>query len=342
MAVVFFSYSHADTDIRVQLERHLAALRRQNLAEGWHDGKILAGDELDPTILANLDRADVILLLVSADFINSDYCYCTEMGRAFERHAAGEARIIPVILRDCDWQHPPISKVLVTPKDGKPVTSWTNKDEAFADVARQVRKAIEEMNARGRSELVAKPTTRPAEAPASPEANIAGMPAKQTQVMATQVETEAMAFNKLRMRRDFSDFDRDEFVHTSFEHIAGYFETSLRGLVEANAGEGFKQRFKRIDARRFTAIIYSAGKSASECMIRIDSTGGRTPNLAFSYSANAMDGSSNEMLFIEHDGYELYYKPLGMASSSRDTNNHLNAEAAAQYLWGMLIEKLRW
>jgi hypothetical protein len=339
MAVVFFSYSHADADLRLELERHLAALRRQNLAEGWHDGKILAGDELDPAILANLERADVILLLVSSDFINSDYCYCTEMGRAFERHAAGEARVIPVILRDCDWQHPPISKVLVTPKDGKPVTSWMNKDEAFADVARQVRKAIEEMNTRNKRSVPSNQAGTPgAVANTQPSTRPGAPPAQRTEAAANSSLLDTTATTKLRIRRKFSDFDRDEFVHSSFEHIAGYFETSLLELVAAN--DGIKQRFQRIDARRFTATIYSEGKSVSECTIRIDSMGGRSPNLAFSYNANAADGSSNEMLFIEHDGHELYYKPLGMASYGQNENNCLDAKAAAQYLWDLLTKRL--
>ncbi len=342
MAVVFFSYSHADADLRLQLDKHLAPLRRQGLAEGWYDGQILAGDELDPVISTNLDRADVILLLVSADFINSDYCYSTEMTRAFERHVAGEARVIPVILRPCDWQHPPISTVLVTPKDGKPVTSWTNSDEAFTDVAKQVRKAVEEMNSCTKhsaapnqpaavpaTTVTAKPTTREAAVPAQQHAWFApGSAAAGTQ-----------GTNKLRITKEFSDFDHDEFVHTSFEHIASYFQTSLRELVLSN--EGIKERFQRIDARRFTAIVYNDGKSVAECTIRIDSMGGRTPSLAYSNNANVADGSFNEMLHIEHDGHELYYKPLGMASFGRDGNARLNAEGAAEYLWRLLLANLQ-
>lgn len=181
------------------------------------------------------------------------------------------------------------------------MTSWANKDEAFADVARQVRKAIEEMNARGLSEPVARFTAQPATAPSRPSANAPATPAQRAQVTTPQVVSSPTALNKLRIQREFSDFDRDEFVHSSFEHIASHFETSLRELVVPN--ECIKQRFQRFDAQRFTATIYSDGRSVSECTIRIDSMGGRTPNLAFSYNANVEDGSSNEMLSIEHDGH---------------------------------------
>lgn len=334
MAVVFFSYSHADADLRAQLERHLAALRRQKLIDGWYDGEMLAGDELDPTVLANLDRADVILLLVSADFINSDYCYRVEMERAFERHEAGEARVIPVILRDCDWKHPPISNVLVTPKDGRPVTSWANKDEALTDVAKQVRKAVEDMNFRRTGQGAA--AASPESSPRQPASSFVAALFSPTETSAAKPPLPVPA--TLRISREFTDFDRDEFMQTSYEFIARYFEGALRDLAEAN--EGIQQRFQRVDARRFTAIIYRAGKSVAECTIRIDSMGGRSSNLAFSHNANAADGSSNEMLYVEHDTHQLYFKPLGMASFGQDANSRLDAEGTAEYLWKLFIRNL--
>src|SRR5205814_513347 len=99
MATLFFSYSHKDEDLRDQLEVHLAMLKHDGIIESWHDRKIPAGDELDTSIDAKLDEADVILLLVSPDFLASRYCYEREMARAMQRHAEGSARVIPVILR---------------------------------------------------------------------------------------------------------------------------------------------------------------------------------------------------------------------------------------------------
>src|ERR1035441_1649714 len=112
MASVFFSYSHKDEDLRDQLEGHLSGLRRQGVISTWHDRRITAGSELENAIDKNLSEADVILLLVSPDFINSDYCYEREMIRAMERHKNGEARVIPVILRACDWHELPFGQLL--------------------------------------------------------------------------------------------------------------------------------------------------------------------------------------------------------------------------------------
>jgi hypothetical protein len=142
MASLFFSYSHKDEDFRDQLEVHLAMLKRQGIIDGWHDRRILAGDEFDKSIDANLERADVILLLVSADFLASDYCYDIEVRRAIERQERGLARVIPVILRPCDWQTGPLGKLLVAPKDGIPITRWQDRDDAFLRVHHQIKLAI--------------------------------------------------------------------------------------------------------------------------------------------------------------------------------------------------------
>lgn len=104
MANVFFSYSHKDEPLRDELEVHLAMLKREGAISAWHDRKILAGDVLNGEIYARLNDAQVVLLLVSPDFLASAYCYDVEVERAMQLHEQGRARVIPVILRPCDWQ----------------------------------------------------------------------------------------------------------------------------------------------------------------------------------------------------------------------------------------------
>jgi hypothetical protein len=94
-----------------------------------------------------LNSARVILLLISADFLASPYCYDVEMKRALERHEAGEVRVIPIILRPCDWHASPFSKLQALPKDGKPVTEWQPQDKGFTDAARGIRAAVVELTA---------------------------------------------------------------------------------------------------------------------------------------------------------------------------------------------------
>ena len=139
---LFYSYSHKDEKHRESLEIHLSLLKRAGILKEWHDRKIAPGQEWEEVLDKNLENSDVIVLLVSSDFIASDYCYEKEMKRAVERHDKGEATVVPIIVRPCDWKDTPFGKLQALPKDAKPITKWKNKDEAWLDVAKGIRKAI--------------------------------------------------------------------------------------------------------------------------------------------------------------------------------------------------------
>jgi internalin A len=141
---IFFSYSHKDEALRDELETHLKLLQRQGIISAWHDRKILPGKEWDSEIDMYLERAKIILLLISADFIASDYCWDNEVKRALERHESGEATVIPVLLRSCDWKGAPFGKLQGLPKDMTAVTAWKDRDAAWTDVARGIRAIAEQ------------------------------------------------------------------------------------------------------------------------------------------------------------------------------------------------------
>ncbi|WP_437767623.1 TIR domain-containing protein [Sorangium sp. So ce281] len=142
---LFFSYSHKDEALRDELETHLALLEREGLLDSWHDRRIAAGDAWADRIDRNLEAADVVLLLVSASFLASDSCIDHEMRRALERHDAGQARVIPVLLRPTDWHSAPFARLQALPTNGKPVTLWENRDEAWTDVVKSIRRAVSEL-----------------------------------------------------------------------------------------------------------------------------------------------------------------------------------------------------
>ncbi len=142
---VFISYSHRDEKLRETLGLHLASLQRQGVIKSWHDRKISAGTEWRQAIDENLNSAEIILLLISENFIASDYCYDLEMQRAIARHDAGEARVIPIILKPVDWSGAPFGKLQALPKNAKPVTTWSNRGEAFLNIAEGIRQAAMEM-----------------------------------------------------------------------------------------------------------------------------------------------------------------------------------------------------
>jgi TIR domain len=144
-ATIFISYAHEDEDLREKLEKQLAILRRQGLIETWHDRRIGAGAEWAGAIDREIEAADIILLLVSADFLASDYINDIELKRAMERHEAGTATVVPVILRPCLWQRGAFAKLQALPRDGEPVTSskWPSQDAAFNNVAEGIARLVE-------------------------------------------------------------------------------------------------------------------------------------------------------------------------------------------------------
>jgi TIR domain len=145
----FISYSHRDRALREELENHLSNLRRQNVIASWYDGDISPGSEWKPQINEHLNTDQIILLLISADFMASDFCYGIEMKQAIARHDTNQARVIPIILRPTDWKGAPFAKLQVLPTSGKAVTRWPTHDDAFEDVVQGIREAIEDLQKKG-------------------------------------------------------------------------------------------------------------------------------------------------------------------------------------------------
>ena len=316
------SYSHADEELRNELEKHLESLRRQGVISIWHDHRIDPGEELHQQIAAELQTADIILLLVSADFLSSDYCYDTEMSRAMERHEQGEARVIPVILRPCDWQGAPFGKLMAVPKNGKPVTKHATLDDGFVQVAKAVRQATQAVP------------------------NAAPIPASQVHIRrpiaATQTSPSPSVprSGNLSVPKEFTDRERDAFLTRAFEYLARYFENSLEELQSRN--EHVETEFRQIDANRFEAASYVAGRQQSRCGIWV--TPGSTwgaKGIFFSHAGVGDGNSYNESMSVGDDGFTLHLEPLGFSHLSHQGSGALTLEGAAEYYWTLFVEQLR-
>jgi tetratricopeptide (TPR) repeat protein len=142
---MFYCYARKDQELREELEHHLADLKRFYHIESWFDHQISPGENWEKTIEEQLNQADLILLLISPDFLASDYCYNNEMQRALIRHNKGEAKIIPIILRPVHWISNPFSTIQTLPKDARPVTKWTHIDDAFCNIAIEIEKIIKDL-----------------------------------------------------------------------------------------------------------------------------------------------------------------------------------------------------
>jgi hypothetical protein len=144
---VFISYAHKDKKMRDELITHLAVLRLQGLIQHWYDGDIVPGTEWEPQIMEHLNNAHMILLLISARFIASEFCYGIELQTAMARHDEGKARVIPILLYPCVWNNTPFAKLQALPTGVKPVAQWPSRDEALTDVVKGIKRVIQDLSA---------------------------------------------------------------------------------------------------------------------------------------------------------------------------------------------------
>jgi hypothetical protein len=313
VSTVFLSYSHKDEPYRDQLEIHLEMLKRQGVISIWHDRRLTAGDDFGAGIARELERADIILLLVSADFLASEYCYSVEMRHALERHQRRTARVIPVILRLCEWQQAPFAHLLACPTDGRPVSKFADPDEAYLQIAKAIRAA----------------------AVATLQPSFASAPTRATTLPTSNTGPRS---SNLRVRKAFTDRDHDRFLDESFEYMARFFENSLHELSARHPE--LETAFKRVDAVRFTAAVYRDGSAAARCRIQLG--GHFTREISFSYNDSLDDGSINESMSVKAGEQALTLHPMGMQSFGSSTvMDHLSQEGASEYYWSLFVSPLQ-
>lgn len=237
-----------------------------------------------------------------------------------QRHLEGTAVVIPVIVRMCDWHPAPFGKLLAVPKDGKAIDLWANFDEAYTDVTRQIRSIVEKRASTAPAHTGA--VSAGEKSPSSPAALFSVLPRS----------------SNLRLKKEFTDRERDQFLNEGFVFLARFFQGSLEELSDRNLD--IEGKFQQIDATKFTATIYQNGKNVSQCAINLGGSGFSRNGITFSYDASARSNSFNEAVSVEADDQALFFKPLGM-----DTRNareaHLSHEGAAELYWGMLITRLQ-
>lgn len=304
MAKAFISYSHRNDRALDRLHTHLAMLRRDDLIAEWYDREILAGKDIDREITENLADSDVFLALVSPDFLASNYCYEREMKVALERHAAGTLRVIPIIVEACDWTASPLSKLKALPKDGKPISTWTNEDVAYLDVVTELRRMLEADRREPPGRLA--PVPQAERAKAIPETK------------------------RYRIKREFDAIDRAEFAHTAFGIIRDYFQRSVDELNQI--GDPIRARFEKMSDSAFTCTVLNKGKRNGEANITFHLKGERSfGDIVYSFSFRGPNNTANGHVSVDADEYEQYLV-LNNYSTGSDRERH-SAEDIAEAIW---------
>ena len=140
---IFYSYVDEDKGMAEKLQKHLILLKRQGLITDWSSAKLELGIDPSEQTMKHLNSAKIILLLISQDYLFSDYQYTVEVERAMERSKARDAIVIPILLSFTeDLESTPFGKLLALPRNRKPISKWADKDEAFADIAKEIRKVV--------------------------------------------------------------------------------------------------------------------------------------------------------------------------------------------------------
>lgn len=309
-ASIFISYSHADERALERLHKHLAVLEREGHVAAWFDRAILPGADLGEEIMARLDAADTFVALVSPDYLASNYCYEKEFGHALERYEHGEMRVVPVIVEPCDWRSSPLQKFMALPKDGKPISDWTNANTAYLDVVNGLRNLVTEtLTVRGET------------------------------VAAARAALSEVGARRVRLKRDFDVIEKAEFADKTFRIMHDYFAAAAHELSEAS--EDLRTRFEEMSATAFTCtIVNRARRGGRDAHITVHNKKGRAyfGDISYVWESHAEDKVSNGAVRVEADDYDLFLVTDHMFGG-RDTDAKLSPERAAEWLWNKFVEQ---
>ena len=254
---LFYSYAHEDEPLRDELDGHLALLRRKGVIRPWHDRGIVPGQQWDKEIDAQLASADLILLLVSMDFLNSDYIWGKELATAIDRADRGDASVVPVLLRAVDIEDAPFAKLQGLPTDLRPVTSWPNRDEAWTDVAKGIRRTVEAIQQRWAST-----PPPPPPAPSAPSAPSASDFGTATATAAPPDEARAAAGAARSLRGVQLDAMQEARTDALVQRMIGSFANELsvaarmRGVADIGSAEAEDMAAALIDMPEQKRVLW--------------------------------------------------------------------------------------
>ncbi|MDP3749715.1 MAG: toll/interleukin-1 receptor domain-containing protein [Phenylobacterium sp.] len=312
---LFISYSHHDADLLGELRVHLRPYERNGVVEPWFDGFLIPGDDFDREVRKALAACDFIGLLVTPRFLASDYCVDVEMEDAIHRHLEGKARVVPIIAKPCAWKTTSLPKLLATPTDGLPITKWSDADEAWDIVGRDLAKAA--------GADVARPPAVPASS------------ASRAKIVREHAPPPSQTGFSIPRSSKPTDQEIDDFRHDAFERIAQIFELTL-----SQKGNGVTGRFRRLDANRFTVTLYRNGSKAASCTIFTGGDFFGSRGIAYNGKDDGATNTMSEELAVEVSEQGVGLVPHMGRAFGRSEDKPMTPDDGAALFWKLLTERL--
>ncbi|ANL35138.1 toll/interleukin-1 receptor domain-containing protein [Rhizobium phaseoli] len=301
MAVTaFISYSHADSKHLDRLHKHMAQLLRDEVFETWSDHAIVAGSKLDNEVFAALRSSQVFIALISPDYLASNYCYDKEFEEAQKMEADGKLHIVPVIVEPCDWLNSPFSKLMALPKDGKPISEWTNENVAYLNIIQGLRAVATSTHKR---------TWSPLDERVAPE----------------------VGGRRLKIKQEFDIIQRRDFADEAFRFIREYFKTSCEELDQA---EDLRARFENMSDNSFTCTVVNRGyKGGRDAHITVHNSKGSRHHFGdinYSWQSHGESNTSSGSVQVDADEYNMF---LSLNEFMSHDKKRYDAKQVADALW---------
>ena len=296
----FISYSHVDEKLLERFHKHLSMLKRDGSLDTWSDNDISAGLRVNLEIFNALDRSDIFIALISPDYLASNYCYDNEFQRALERERLGYIQIIPVILEPCDWMSSPFKDFLALPKDGVPISTWTNQNNAFLSVVTGIRSALADLS-------------RP-------------------EHTASQSEKKTSS-RKPRVMQDFDAVQRSEFAEVAFIEIRDYFQKSCGELTGFD--ENLRAKFENMTANSFTCTVVNRAKRDGEdadITVHLHKDKHMFGDISYKFERYSTSSSMHGAMKVDSDDYSLFLNPDVLSISGKRDSRCTPLEVA-ESLW---------
>ena len=305
MAKAFISYSHADEKVKDKLHVHLAQLRREGEIDAWQDQEIVAGSNLNQTISSALASSELFIAIVSPDYLNSNYCYEKEFQQALALQAQGKMIIVPIIAEHCDWLNSPFREMKAVPKDGKPISDWTNDNAAYLNIISELRRVLNSLKGTAKISPTGEPQTVPSK--------------------------------NYKVKKDFTQVDVVNFKRDSFQGIKKFF---VESVDEINTVDDIQAMLLTEEKDSFTCLISNRAKINSNGYITVYMPGESMfghADLAYTLAERRQQNSihMNNIFTIESDQYQLYWSASNVYSSSEKKS--WTVKEIAEKIWNEFI-----